>query len=71
MISSSENPIPLDELWDQLLSRHPETIRTVFSQIDQQQQANVLLHLQRMATEEGWHSEQRVSARAALEALKL
>ncbi len=67
---SSEIPISLDDLWDQLLSRHPETIRAAFSQIDKQQQTNVLLHLQRMATEEGWHSEQRASARAALEALK-
>ncbi|MCL4560386.1 MAG: hypothetical protein M1281_13705 [Chloroflexi bacterium] len=66
----SEIPIPLDDFWDQILSRQPEIIRLAFAQADQMEQKNVLSHLKRMATEEGWHPQQRASAIAALDALE-
>lgn len=65
-------PLPIDpeSLWDQLLSRQATLIQTIFASLDPEQQDVVLAHLTRMATEPGWHSEQQLSARAALQALE-
>lgn len=60
---------PLEWFWEKLLSRSPEQIRAVFKTIDEASQREVLVHLKKMASEEGWHPEQAASARAALEAL--
>jgi len=59
----------LDTLWDQLLSRDMACIQVVFSALTPAEQAAVLSHLQRMATESGWHTEQSRSAQIALQAL--
>lgn len=59
----------LEILWELLLSRRPEEIRSAFNRLTRQEQAAVTAHLQRMATESGWHPEQRRSALAALAAL--
>lgn len=59
-----------EQFWDALLSRQPERIRAAFSGLDAASQAEVLRHLHRMAGEAGWHREQKLSARAALKALK-
>jgi hypothetical protein len=56
-------------LWDTLLSRQPDQVRTAFYSLDEDQKMAVFSHLQRMASEPGWHPEQRLSAQAALEAL--
>ena len=56
-------------LWHNLLSRQPERVLTAFQALSNDEQQVVLSHLQRMSNEDGWHSEQRASARAALEAL--
>jgi hypothetical protein len=60
----------LDSLWDKLLSRRPELIRAAFEGLNPSEQGSVLAHLGRMASEPGWHSQQRASARAALKALE-
>ncbi len=59
----------LEILWELLLSRREEEIRSAFNRLTRQEQAAVTAHLQRMATETGWHPEQRRSAQAALAAL--
>jgi hypothetical protein len=59
----------ITQFWDALLSREPERIRRVFLPLDKAARKAVIEHLTKMATEDGWHSEQRVSARAALDAL--
>ena len=61
---------PLEIIWDALLSRDPLQIRTMFSSLDGASRQVALAHLQRMATELDWHPEQRISALAALDALK-
>jgi hypothetical protein len=58
-----------EELWDALLSRQAELIRAAFASLDQTEQSAALAHLQRMASEAGWHPEQSESALAALAAL--
>jgi Ca2+-binding EF-hand superfamily protein len=60
----------LEVLWNDLLSRQPERIREAFSSLDPNSQKIVLAHLQRMAGEIGWQPEQRISAKAALNALE-
>jgi hypothetical protein len=55
--------------WEQLLSRQPEQILAVYTRLSPDEQENVLSHLERMATEPGWHPEQRLSAQAALLAI--
>jgi hypothetical protein len=64
------NYIPdLEEIWDALLSRNVERIRSAFNSLEMGDQKAVLSHLKDMANEPGWQAEQCVSARAALEAL--
>lgn len=65
-----ENPDPLELFWDQILSRSPDQIRAAFARLDEPSRREVIAHLHRMASEEGWHPEQVASARAALDALE-
>jgi hypothetical protein len=60
----------LEQLWDELLSRQPETIKSAFSTLDPGDQQAVLVHLKRMASEGGWQTEQRTSARIAMQVLE-
>ena len=59
----------LEELWDQLLSRQPERVLAAFTRLSPGEKEQVRCHLERMASEPGWHPEQRLSAQAALQAL--
>ena len=59
----------LEKAWDDLLSRDKDRVIKRFSSLDESSQKNVLEHLQRMATEPGWHSEQSKSAQSALQIL--
>jgi hypothetical protein len=59
----------LELLWDNLLSRQPDQIREAFGALSPVEQQAVLAHLKRIVNEPGWHSEQRLSAQAALSAL--
>jgi hypothetical protein len=61
---------PLEIFWDSILSRDPELIQSAFTPLDTTSQENVLAHLKRMVSEEGWHPEQIISAKAALNVLK-
>lgn len=66
----SNNSSFYEKTWDAILSRKPETIRSTFLHLDPSSQKVVMEHLKKMATEEGWHPEQVLSARAALDALR-
>ena len=59
----------LEEIWDALLSRDVQRIRSVYNSLEMEDQKAVLSHLKSMANDPGWHAEQRISAQAALEAL--
>ena len=61
-----ESTDPLEIFWDNLLSREPARIQVAFDSLDQNARIHVLVHLKRMATEEGWHPQQILSAQAAL-----
>jgi hypothetical protein len=61
---------PLEDFWDKILSRQPEQIRKAFMSLRSDEQQSVLTHIKHMATDPGWHPEQRLSAQAAIEALK-
>jgi hypothetical protein len=60
----------LESLWNDLLSRQPERIWEAFNSLDAANKQIVLAHLQNMVSESGWQAEQRVSAKAALQALQ-
>lgn len=65
------NTTPLPELdpqilWEGLLSADEDLILDIYVQLDENQGENVMSHLQKMATEEGWHPAQRESAQIAL-----
>ena len=60
---------PVELFWESLLSRRPDQIQAAFNSVDKITQAQVLDHLLQMATEEGWHPEQVISAQTALEIL--
>ena len=59
-----------ESLWNDLLSRQPERVSEAFNSLDPPNQKIVLAHLQNMVKESGWQSEQRISAKAALQALE-
>ncbi len=58
-----------ERFWDRLLSRQPDLVREAFDDLDVDTQQAVIAHLRRMASEEGWHPEQVLSAEAALSAI--
>jgi hypothetical protein len=58
-----------EQVWEELLSRQPETIKAAFASLDLSDQKAVLTHLKRMARELGWQPEQRLSATAALDVI--
>jgi hypothetical protein len=53
-----ENSLELEHLWEELLSRRPEKVRTAFASLDENERRAVQAH-----------PEQRLSAQAALEAI--
>ena len=59
----------LEQIWDQLLSREPEQIRSAYALLDVSSQQTVLAHLRKMVSEPGWHPEQVTSATIALQAI--
>jgi hypothetical protein len=61
---------PLEIIWDGLLSREPDLVRSTFAALDPGSQREALDHLRKMASEPDWHPEQRTSALAALAALE-
>jgi hypothetical protein len=69
ILGMEEPVIPLEELWERLLSGDASQVREAFASLSAAEQAAVLAHLERMVSEEGWQPSQRESARAALEAL--
>ena len=66
----SGRSLSLELLWDEILSRQPDTIRSAFSRLDPGDQQAVLAHLKRMASEDGWQAEQRTSATVAMQVLE-
>jgi len=60
----------LESLWEDLLSRQSERVLLAFCSLATEEQSAIVAHLQRMASETGWHSEQQRSASAALTILK-
>ena len=61
---------PLEIFWDNMLSRVPDRVRAAFAMLQVEERQAVLEHLRTMASEPGWHPEQRRSAEAALEVLE-
>ncbi|HWQ05449.1 MAG TPA: hypothetical protein VN452_08850 [Longilinea sp.] len=60
---------PLEQFWDDILSRQPDLIRAAFTRLNTDERLQLVIHLQRMASEPGWQPEQRKSALAALETI--
>jgi hypothetical protein len=65
-----KEPNPVQNPWEEILSRDSEKILAAFASLDPSDQQSVLDHLQKMATEPGWHPEQVKSAREALQTIK-
>lgn len=67
MISMDAHEI--EQFWDRVLSRDAAEIRAACVDLSPEELARLLDHLTEMVHGEGWHLEQRISARAALDAL--
>ncbi len=67
---TSDPDEPLALLWDAVLSRQPQRIQGAYQALDPAAQSALAAHLQRMASEDGWHPEQQKSARVALGAIR-
>ncbi|MBN2501235.1 MAG: hypothetical protein JXB38_10685 [Anaerolineales bacterium] len=61
---------PLEQFWNEILSRQPDKVRAAFAGLDTEAKQAVLTHLESMVSESGWHPEQVRSAQAALAALR-
>jgi len=59
----------LERIWDQLLSRDPQSIKNAFAGLEKEIQQAILVHLKEMTTGSGWHPEQVKSAAVALKAI--
>lgn len=59
----------IDHLWYALLSRQVDLVRKAYHSLQEDEKQAILKHLQQMASQEGWHPEQRLSAQQALLAL--
>ncbi len=57
-------------LWDALLSRESKRIQFAYEDLSLAEKEAVVEHLKSMATESGWHVEQKRSAQFALDAIK-
>jgi hypothetical protein len=60
----------LEDFWENLLSREPKQIRLAYRSLDATSKKEVLIHLQKMVSENGWLPQQVASARAALETVE-
>ena len=61
---------PLEQFWNEILSCQPHKVRAAYISLDAESRRVVLVHLERMVSESGWHPEQVRSAQAALTALQ-
>jgi hypothetical protein len=60
----------LEVFWSNILSRDAERIRAAWEKLADDEKTTVYNHLTRMITEDDWTEPQRISAQAALDALK-
>lgn len=60
----------IELLWDALLSREPERIQFAYKNLTLAEKEAVVEHLKSMATESGWHVEQKRSAQSGLNVIK-
>jgi len=60
---------PLEQFWDDLLSGEPVKIHTAYLSLDAETKKEVIQHLWKMATAEGWHPLQKRSAQTALDVI--
>ncbi len=60
----------LDAFWENMLSRDPARVREAWGTLTVEERLAIHAHLVRMTTEEGWAEPQRISAQAALDALR-
>jgi hypothetical protein len=59
----------LENVWGEILSRRPVRIQRMFASLDASSQQEVLQHLQRMTTDDGWQEVQVASAEFALKTI--
>ena len=62
--------LPVEQLWDNLLSREVGKIKSSFQHLNQSEQNAIIEHLNRMTSEDGWHPEQKKSAQIALKEIE-
>ena len=61
---------PFELFWTEILSREAERVLSAYAPLAEDEKAHVIAHLKEMASGDGWHPEQVISASAALEALQ-
>ena len=57
-------------IWDAVLSRESMRILSTWHELNPDERTSLLAHLERMVSEGGWHPEQVISARCALDAIQ-
>ena len=62
--------LSIELLWDRLLSREPDKIKSTIQHLNVSERNAVIEHLNRMTTEDGWHPTQKNSALIALQIIE-
>jgi hypothetical protein len=57
-------------LWEAILSRDIPRILESWHALNPEERTSLLAHLECMVSEDGWHPEQVISARCALDAIR-
>ncbi len=60
----------LEEFWGDLLSEQPLRIMAAWLTLDADSQTAIRVHLQHMATQEGWADSQREAAQVAISVIE-
>jgi hypothetical protein len=60
----------LEALWDGLLSKEPEKVKSIYQNLGIKDREYAISHLKRMANEDGWHPLQKSAAQVALRLIR-
>lgn len=66
---NNHNFLSLEGFWENILSRDKELVQSTINKVSNDEKNQIIYHLQKMASEPGWHEEQIKSAKYALDVI--
>jgi hypothetical protein len=69
MSNNNQHVFSPEDFWGNILSRDADLIRPEIDRVSNDERTRIINHLQKMVSEPGWHEEQKISARYALDVI--